>query len=41
MTNPVETVAANPSEHRSRRLWWGIGIGGLLLVITAGLGGRG
>ena len=37
MENPVETTAANPVTRRSRRLWWSLGIGGLLLVFVAGL----
>ena len=37
MENPVDNSGMNPRARQSRRLWWGIGVGGLVLVFVAGL----
>jgi hypothetical protein len=37
MENASETSVANPSTRQSRRLWWGLGVGGVLLVFVVWL----
>ena len=37
MENRVETSGANSTTQQSRRLWWGIGVAGLMLVFVVGL----